>query len=294
MQGLVLYNGSSKTLKVKTAALKVCEELSKKNINMQSVKNNEILNSIDENNNSKLVFPEHIKRPDFVVAWDKDTKLIEMIENMGIKTFNPSSGIKCCDDKSLMHLKLVNSGISIPKTIVSPLCFSKYDFSKEYYNRIVDQLGENFILKEDFGSFGMQVYQITNFENFIEVTNGLGNRGFILQENIKSSKGRDLRISIVGEQVIGAMLRENKEDFRANITLGGTATMYDANDAVLELALKAHKALGLYFSGVDILFGEDNMPMLCEVNSNPNFLSFEKISGINFAQKIAEFIVGEI
>ncbi len=70
--------------------------------------------------------------------------------------------------------------------------------------------------------------------------------------------------------------------------------MYNASDEILETALKAHKVLGLGFSGVDILFGENNEPILCEVNSNPNFLSFEQVSGINFAEKIAKFIVSKL
>ncbi len=294
MQGLVIYNGSSKIPKVQNAALKVSEELKKLGVEMQTVKNNEVFNMIDENNISKLVFPEHIDRPDFVLCWDKDTKLIEMIEKEGIKTFNKSDSIKACDDKSLMHNRLIDSGIKIPKTIISPLVFKQYDFDLDYYNNIIKLLGESFILKEDVGSFGMQVYNINSFNDFKEITNGLFNRGFILQENIKSSKGRDLRVSIVGDEVVGVMLRENKNDFRANITLGGSATMYNASDDILEAALKAHKVLGLGFSGVDILFGENNEPILCEVNSNPNFFSFEQVSGINFAEKIAKYIVSKI
>ncbi len=70
--------------------------------------------------------------------------------------------------------------------------------------------------------------------------------------------------------------------------------MYDAPQIALNVALEAHNKLGLCFSGVDILFGDNEEPILCEVNSNPNFLSFEKVSGINFASCIAEYIVGEM
>ncbi len=115
-----------------------------------------------------------------------------------------------------------------------------------------------------------------------------------MQENINTSMGRDLRVSIVGDEVIGVMLRTNPNDFRANITLGGQAVMYDAPTEVKELALKAHKALGLDFSGVDILFGKNEEPILCEVNSNPNFFSFENASGLNFAGLIADYIIGKL
>ncbi len=294
MQGLVLYNGSSKTVKVQNAAFKVGEELKKHNIKMATIKNNDIFNFINNDNKSELIFNSEIQKPDFVVAWDKDVKLIEMIEKAGIKTFNTSSSIASCDDKSLMHKNLLDCDIKIPKTVISPLVFREYDFDKNYYEKILDILGENFILKENCGSFGMQVYNINSYEKFSEITKGLGTKGFILQENIKTSFGRDMRINIVGDEVVGVMLRTNEKDFRANITLGGFAEMVTPPKEVLQMALNAHKKLGLGFSGVDILFGNDDKPILCEVNSNPNFLSFEEASGINFAKKIADYIVGEM
>ncbi len=294
MQGLVLYNGSSKTTKVQNAALKVLDELQKRNIKMQSIKNNEILNLINNDNKIELVLPKEIETPNFLVAWDKDVKLIQSFEKQGIRAFNKSQSIEACDNKSLMHTQLINSGLRIPKTIICPLVFMQYEFSKEYYDSVVNELGESFILKEDNGSFGMQVYNINSFEQFIDITKSLYNKGFIMQENIKTSRGRDLRISIVGDEVIGVMLRTNPNDFRANITLGGQAEMFDAPKEVKELALKAHKTLGLDFSGVDVLFGENEEAILCEVNSNPNFFSFENASGVNFAGLIADYIIGEI
>ena len=100
--------------------------------------------------------------------------------------------------------------------------------------------------------------------------------------------------NIIGNKVIGAMLRESEVDFRANISQGGKGRLIELTKAQEEIALKAHKVLGLDFSGVDLLFGENDEPLLCEVNSNLNFLSFEKIWGKSFGKKILEYILGEI
>lgn len=293
MQGLVIYNGSSTTKKVEVCARRILEEAQKQNIKMKIVKNDEIFNLIDKNNNVNIMYQNEILKPDFVVGWDKDTNLIGNIEKSGIRAFNSSESIKNCDDKSIMHSKLIGSNIKIPKTIIAPLVFRQYNLSKDYYENVVSVLGNNFIIKENKGSFGMQVYKIDSFETFLDVTKNVYS-GFLMQENILSSTGRDVRVSIVGDKVVGAMIRNNDNDFRANITLGGTATMYDAPKEILDLALKAHNALGLDFSGVDILFGDNDEPILCEVNSNPNFLSFEKVSNLNFAKLIVEHIRGSL
>lgn len=294
MQGIVIYNGSSKTKKVQSCAKRIFDEAISFGIKMHFVKNSDIINFIDENNNIQIIYPHNIYKPDFVIAFDKDTNLIEMIEKTGVRTYNSSFSIKNCDEKALMHKILTNSGIKIPKTIIAPLVFKEYDFDKEYYDKMVGILGEDFILKESIGSFGMQVYKVDSFDTFLSITKSISNRTFIMQQNIVESTGRDIRVSIVNDKVIGAMYRENENDFRANITLGGKATFIEADKNVLDVALKAHKALSLNFSGVDILLTKDGTPILCEVNSNPNFLSFENASNINYARKIVEFIIEDI
>ena len=86
------------------------------------------------------------------------------------------------------------------------------------------------------------------------------------------------------------MLRENKNDFRSNISNGGTGTIYQPNNEYINLAIKAARALGLDFAGVDVMFGEDG-PIICEINSNPQFASTLKATGINLADSIVEYIL---
>ena len=51
------------------------------------------------------------------------------------------------------------------------------------------------------------------------------------------------------------------------------------------LALKAVRALGLTFAGVDVLFGEDG-PLICEVNSNAHFKTTLTCTGVNMATEL--------
>ena len=56
------------------------------------------------------------------------------------------------------------------------------------------------------------------------------------------------------------------------------------------MAIKACKYLGLDFAGVDILFGENNEPILCEINSNAHFINIYNCTGINVADEIMKYI----
>ena len=137
----------------------------------------------------------------------------------------------------------------------------------------------------------MQVYLVSGRKELEAKIMEMGNRNFIMQEYIESSVGKDIRINIIGDKIIGAMERSNPSDFRANITLGGEGRFIELNKEQEEIALNAHKAFKLDFSGVDLLYGSKGEPILCEVNSNVNYVSFEQASGINFSGLLLDYIV---
>lgn len=115
-----------------------------------------------------------------------------------------------------------------------------------------------------------------------------------MQEYIESSKGQDVRIHVVGNEIVTAMKRVNKNDFRANITNGGSMEKYQPTKEQCEMALKVCEKLGLDFAGVDIMFGKNGEPVLCEVNSNAHFKNIYDCTGVNVAEKIIDYILKKI
>ncbi|MBR1844711.1 MAG: RimK family alpha-L-glutamate ligase [Lachnospiraceae bacterium] len=265
-----------------------------KNDILESAKNHYIdLIAYDNVSFYKTLSSSNFIKPDFVLFWDKDVKLAKLIENKGIRVFNSSESIRICDDKALTYLNLINFDIKMPKTIISPLIYY-HDLSNddEFIEYILSEFEYPFIFKECVGSFGQQVYLINEVEDLKLRIKKCDVWPFIIQEYIKESFGRDLRIYIVGDKVIGSIKRENKTgDFRANIELGGVATPYTPDARQVEMALNAKKALELDFCGVDLLFGKDDEPLLCEVNSNAYFVSFNKTLGLNVADSILDYIL---
>lgn len=69
---------------------------------------------------------------------------------------------------------------------------------------------------------------------------------------------------------------------------------YTPNDAQIELAVKVCDTLGLDFAGVDILFGENEEPVFCEVNSNAHFKNIYDCTGVNVAEYIIRHIVEKV
>lgn len=291
-KGLIIYNGSTEITKITKLVQRLMEAAKEKDLELKAIKNNELLFGTDRHNQF-ILNGLPMEKPDFVLFWDKDILLAELLEKMQIRVFNSAKAIGLCDDKTKMHLALASSGIPIPRTVLAPLAYYEHNLPDSYFQRVQEWIGYPLILKEAFGSFGMQVYLIEDESRLRAEIKELGKKNFLLQEYIASSRGRDIRVNIIGNKVVGAMLRQNADDFRANITLGGKAEIVELTKEQEELALKVHRILGLDFCGLDLLFAEGEM-LLCEVNSNVNFLSFEQASGVPFAEKLLDYILRQL
>lgn len=214
---------------------------------------------------------------DFVLFWDKDINLARRLEKEGLPVFNSSKSIELCDNKAKTYLELLGE-VKQPKTIIGPKTFFYSDFS-QFVENAVEILKLPLVFKECFGSFGEQVYLCNTKE---EILSHITDKPFILQEFIKESVGRDVRLEVVGNKVVSSVLRYNDNDFRANVTNGGTMEKYTPTKEEEETAIKACEKLGLTFGGVDILEGN----ILCEVNSNAHIINIMNCTGIDVAPLI--------
>jgi len=231
------------------------------------------------------------KWPDFGLFWDKDVRLALSLENRGLRLFNSARAVALCDDKSLTCLALAGK-IPMPRTIMAPMTYPAIGYGDlSFVKTAGEALGYPMVIKECFGSFGGQVYLANNLTEAQTIVDGLSGRPFLFQECITSSFGRDVRIEVVGGRVIAAMERFNTDgDFRANISAGGKMRPFTPTKKQAELATLACDVLGLDFAGVDFLFGADETPILCEVNSNAHFKNLYDCTGVNAAEAIMDHV----
>lgn len=228
---------------------------------------------------------------DFILYFDKDIHIARQLEAAGYRLFNSADAVAVCDDKMATHIALLNSGIKMPKTISSPLCYvnsTKNDFLKS----VSAILSFPMIVKETHGSYGKQVHLVTDETELRSLYSELIMRPHLYQEFIEESSGRDLRVVVVGGKAVAWMKRES-DDFRSNVELGGKGSVCDLPDDFRAAAEKAAAVLGLDYAGVDLLFGKDG-PVLCEVNSNAHFGEMERVTGVNVAAAYARYIKNKL
>ncbi len=233
------------------------------------------------------------RRPDFVLFWDKDIRLAMFLESFGIPVFNSSESIANCDDKSRTHLILQKNFVPMPKTVLSPMTYQNIGYTNlNFLDIVMEELAFPMVVKECFGSFGAQVYLAQTQDDLVQLVSMIGAKPMLYQEFIKESSGRDLRLQVVGDEVVASMYRYSEQgDFRANITNGGKMKAYEPTSEEIALAIQCCRLLNLTYGGVDLLFGKDNQPLVCEVNSNAHFKNIYDCTRVNTAQKIMEYIV---
>lgn len=229
--------------------------------------------------------------PDFVLFWDKDTALAGNLEVCGLRVFNSSRCIGTCDDKLLTHLALVEEGVPSIETVVCPLSFSGYD-DLSFLDPAAERLGFPMVVKDRFGSFGMQV----RLAHDMDALRGMFSGPYvprILQRYIECS-ATDIRAEVVGGEVVESVIRHGPEgDFRSNATIGGRMERHSITEDERELAIRASEAVGADFCGVDIIRSDDG-PVVCEVNSNAHIRNLRECTGHDVSYDILEHIIRQL
>lgn len=231
-------------------------------------------------------FPKYdvvITRPSILSDVSLRISLIEQMELMGVRLFNSYESILKTKNKIKTMQILDHYGIPIPKTVV-------VHRPQDLKQAVKSVGGFPVIVKTPTGSFGAGVTIIESMRALQSVL--LWNKPmYLLQQYVKYSKGKDLRIFVVNGKVVGSMMRSAKKgEFRSNIELGGKGSAVEITEEEVNISLRSIQALDLNYGGVDIMRGRSG-PVVLEVNANPGFKELQQATGLDIAKSVAEFAV---
>ncbi len=272
---------------------RLLEEFGNHDIEVKLINPNEIDIFVNkENKQSILVNGKSLPLPKFVFPRTGSgttyyiKAVIRHFERMGVPVINSSDAIDNVKDKLYTHQILAQSNLDIPNTMLL-----KHPIDIDFVEK---NIGFPVIVKKISGSYGRGVFlcedkkQLNQLVTMAELTKK--SYDIIIQEFIKDTWGKDLRVFVVNDKVVGCMMRQaTDDDFRANITRGGEGFPYEVNEQIEWLSSESSKALGLDIAGVDLLF-QNGGYKICEVNSNPGFEGMENFTKKNIAGEIVSFI----
>lgn len=139
------------------------------------------------------------------------------------------------------------------------------------------------ILKAEFGSHSRRVIRVENQKQARKVMKSYVGK-WIYQPLIKSPVY--WRVIVLGGKSLGVMERKTSKRF---LRSGEGEKPKVAKEKIEDLAIKATQALKAEFSGVDLL-ADKNKLMIIEVNRSPQFQIFEKLTKVNIAEKLINYL----
>jgi len=211
--------------------------------------------------------------------------LTRHFEAMGVYTLNSASAITQSRDKLYALQLLINHGLPIPTT-----GFANSPLDTDDLIKMVG--GAPLIVKLLEGTQGKGVVLAETkkaAESLINAFKSL-RANILVQEFIKEANGKDIRCFVVNGKVVESIMRTAAPgEFRANIHMGGSASLVKITAEERKVAIKAAKTMNLKVAGVDIIRGQ-NGPLLLEVNSSPGLEGIEGVSSKDIAGKMIEAI----
>ena len=196
--------------------------------------------------------------------------LTRQFEALNVYCLNSSTAITQSRDKLFSLQLLLQSGVAIPTTGFANSPLDTNDLIKMVG-------GPPLIVKLLEGTQGKGVVLAETKKAAESVINAFKslNANILVQEFIKEADGKDLRLFVVDGKVVATIQREAMPgEFRANIHLGGTASVIKPTADEKRIAIRAAKAMDLRVAGVDIIRSAKG-PLLLEVNSSPGLEGIE-------------------
>ncbi len=231
------------------------------------------------------LFVDGVRRdlPDAVVMRHYDTALSLSFERLGVRTVNTSVSMSLSYNKGLTHVALSSAGIPMPETLWG---------ASVWYDRASEMLGVPFVVKSAVGSKGERVWLVSSREEY-EAVMPLCEGGTVAQRYVTEASGRDIRVWVIGGRAVAAVRRTGSGDFRSNYSLGGSVEPCALTPELSSLAVAASEALGLEFSGVDIMESAYG-PLVCEVNGNAGFRSVSALGTADIPAELFAYLASVV
>lgn len=214
--------------------------------------------------------------------------IINQLELIGIPIIQKYTSLVRAKNKLRTLQLLTAKNIPVPKTMV----VRRF----EYLDTAIKAVGDfPIIIKTPFGSLGKGVAIVETkrslHSSFDMLLSSNDFNSLMIQEYVKESEGKDVRVFIVDGKIVAKMERDAEgRDFRSNMALGGSGKLVKLTKKERDIARNAAKALKLKVAGVDLLRSSHG-PVVMEVNCNPGLEGITETTGIDVAKKIVEYAV---
>jgi len=222
------------------------------------------------------------------VSYFRGLHITAILEKAGLEVINPFDVSLICGNKVFTNLALMEAGIPIPKTLLA--------FTREGALKALNEIGFPAVMKPVIGSWGRLIALVKDRDSaqaIIESREQIHNallQIYYVQEYVNRPP-RDIRVLVIGDEAVAASYRYSpKDDWRTNVARGGVSKPCRLTDDLVDLALRAAKAVGGGVLAVDCMESPSGI-LVHEVNSTVEFRGLCSATQVDIPGKIIEYAV---
>ena len=210
--------------------------------------------------------------------------LLNQLDLMGVPTTLSAAGLSTARNKFATMQRLRAAGLRIPESFLVA--------SKIKAGDVIERTPPPLILKLLSGTQGVGVMKVEKVSDVGPIIDTLVElKQLILIQSYVPNPGEDIRMFVIGDEVVGAMVRKaGPTEWRSNIHLGGKGILYKPTEAENEIAVKAARAVGVEIAGIDMIMSKDG-PFQIEVNASPGFKGLMKATDVDVPGRIIDYAV---
>lgn len=193
----------------------------------EAKRNSFVVKKFREQLGAELVDPTARVRADVVINRSNDFGVANYYSKMGAKVFNGAEFCRLANDKQLCYDFMQKRGIKIMPT--------RYSIPP-------------FVKKPKNSHGGNGVVMCRSAEEYDENQ---------VCQKPASDLGKDVRVWVLGGEIVASILRVSDTDFRSNYCLGGRAELYNLSaeeTAEVQKIIDLVSPLGAHYYGIDFVF----------------------------------------
>lgn len=189
----------------------------------------------------KIVGGEPITEfPDFALVRTINPLLSQDLDRAGVRLFNNAQVSVLANDKWETYVQAKRLGIKVMPTELSAYAQNASPFSYPV------------VVKSRDGHGGEEVYRMETAEEYRAFFRANDPNRYITQK-LCSEVGKDLRVYVLGGEILAGVLRTSTVDFRSNYSLGGEVQLVPVPDEIQKTVKKLHEEYAFDFVGVDFI-----------------------------------------
>lgn len=250
-----------------------------------------LLIGIEKNEFVQYYEGKRIATPDFIINRTRDSLLSKQYSLQGVRVYNSEAVTTICNNKAMTY-QVINA-LAIP-TIDS--VFVKNNKIQE----IVLTCEKDCIIKTYNGHGGSQVYlwksecsKEQKKKQITELLYLMQGEDVVIQEHILGVP-KDLRVYVIGKEIIACVLRTAKEGYRANYSLGGNVHLYELSSNERKTVEKIIHYFDFGFVGIDFIYSEDGRFLFNEIEDVVGSRMLYQCSDYNVVKKYLEHIYNDL